>query len=308
MNLSQLRKAFMNLNNINFNHLYYFYVIANENSLSGATKVLNVSQPTLSQQLKQFEEFMGAELFNRSSRSLELNENGRFVQAYATEIFEHSRRMLTSFSYRQKLSLEEQFRIGVTTSTSKSYASKLLTPLFEDQKIGVSVVESSMDDLIQKLHSFELDFILGEEPQKYLQTKGTEVQVIKKPQHYFVCGKKFDHHVNNIPEDLNSVPYFKYTALYGLQKELDIFFSEHDVLPSVVGETDDIGLMLSATEVNHCFCVVPDLAANELIKTGRLRVLGEFETEASKVCAIFLKEHKNESVQSTIETIKRSFQ
>jgi DNA-binding transcriptional LysR family regulator len=66
--------------------------------------------------------------------------------------------------------------------------------------------------------------------------------------------------------------------------------------------------MLSATEVNHCFCVVPDLAANELIKTGRLRVLGEFETEASKVCAIFLKEHKNESVQSTIETIKRSFQ
>ena len=75
------------LNSLNFNHLYYFHIIAKEGSLAKATSVLNVSQPTLSQQLRKFEDNIGRELFGRKGRSLELNQEGKYIFQHTTKIF-----------------------------------------------------------------------------------------------------------------------------------------------------------------------------------------------------------------------------
>lgn len=45
--------------------LRYFLVIAEEGSISKASEVLHITQPTLSRQIKEMEEELGAELFIR---------------------------------------------------------------------------------------------------------------------------------------------------------------------------------------------------------------------------------------------------
>ena len=60
----------------NYHHLYYFYIIARQGSISLAARQLSLAQPTLSAQLKQFEEYLGVKLFNREKKGLSLRKKG----------------------------------------------------------------------------------------------------------------------------------------------------------------------------------------------------------------------------------------
>ncbi len=292
------------LNSINFNHLYYFYIISKEGSLAKATLVLNVSQPTLSQQLKSFEDQIGHQLFSRRGRKLELNKNGKYIYDYATRIFKQAEDMLIGFSYNQKSTTKFYFNIGITPSVSKGFATKLLKPIFVDQNIGISTIEGPLNLLVDRLQSFDIDFILSELPSEDQMPKGIQSFSIRKPNYYVVCGQNFSAKKLNLPQDLNGKPYFKYTINNELQKEVDAYFYKNDVLPSVVGESDDLNIMLSATEMNHCFSIVPDTAATNLIEENRLIKLGEFKSEKSHVGALYLKTVTNKHIEEILTKIK----
>ena len=66
--------------------LKYFITVAQEQSFSKAAKVLNVSQPALSKQIKDLEEEYQITLFNRTTRSLSLTEEGRLFKEQANQI------------------------------------------------------------------------------------------------------------------------------------------------------------------------------------------------------------------------------
>ncbi len=55
---------------INYHHLFYFKTIAEEGSVSKAAGKLRIGQPTLSAQLKQFEDAIGVQLFERQHKKL----------------------------------------------------------------------------------------------------------------------------------------------------------------------------------------------------------------------------------------------
>jgi DNA-binding transcriptional LysR family regulator len=66
--------------------LRYFVTVSDEGQITRAAKRLNMAQPPLSQQLKQIEEELGATLFIRNSRSVELTEAGMLLYQRAVSI------------------------------------------------------------------------------------------------------------------------------------------------------------------------------------------------------------------------------
>ena len=62
---------------LNYHHLLYFWAVAKEGSLRRASELLHVSQPSISAQLKQLEESLGAPLFTRTTRRLILTDTGQ---------------------------------------------------------------------------------------------------------------------------------------------------------------------------------------------------------------------------------------
>ena len=71
----------MTPNALNYHHLLYFWAIAKEGGLRRASELLHVSQPSISVQLNQLEESLGAPLFTRTSRRLILTDTGQKVLA-----------------------------------------------------------------------------------------------------------------------------------------------------------------------------------------------------------------------------------
>ena len=66
--------------------LKYFLVVATERNISNAAKILFVSQPALSKQLKELEEELGVILFKRRNRNITLTEDGVYFLSKTKEI------------------------------------------------------------------------------------------------------------------------------------------------------------------------------------------------------------------------------
>ena len=72
---------------MNVNHLKAFYAVAKAKSFTHAAKQLNVSQPTLSMQVKSLEKRFAVPLIKRNKKTFELTEEGNIVFGHAEKIF-----------------------------------------------------------------------------------------------------------------------------------------------------------------------------------------------------------------------------
>ena len=63
-----------------------FYAVAREGSFTAAAKVLRVSQPTLTSQVRDLETTYGVKLFRRHGRGVEMTETGRTLLSIAHRI------------------------------------------------------------------------------------------------------------------------------------------------------------------------------------------------------------------------------
>ncbi len=63
-----------------------FYAIVEEGNISNAAKRLNIAQPPLSKQMKQLEDNLGVQLFERGSRRIRLTEAGQLLRARVEQI------------------------------------------------------------------------------------------------------------------------------------------------------------------------------------------------------------------------------
>ena len=64
---------------INYHHLFYFWTVMREGSITAACKKLTLAQSTVSAQLGKLEQTLGGKLFKRQGRLLEATDLGLMV-------------------------------------------------------------------------------------------------------------------------------------------------------------------------------------------------------------------------------------
>lgn len=100
-----------------FRHFRYFLAAADELHFTRAARRLGVAQPALSQQIRQFEDELGTQLFHRLTRGVELTEAGRALLPYAQAALAAAEEGAAS-ALRAAQGELGQLRIGFTSSAS----------------------------------------------------------------------------------------------------------------------------------------------------------------------------------------------
>lgn len=268
---------------INYNQLFYFYVVATEGSVKAACKKLHLTQPTISGQLKTLEEDLGFQLFDRKHRRLELNEQGKEVLKRAEKIFILGEELLVNLpgesnSYRQEV------RIGAMSSLPNSFLHDFTMSIWKDSTISAHITHASLSELIKSLDNGQLDLILANSPYQ----RGKKYHSINLGSHGLIAvgAKKFAGLKRGFPRSLDQVPYLPFSANNQLQAEIDFFLDSNNIRPDRLGSVDDAMFIRQAAEHGMCVAILPELTVRGALKSKALVRLGEVQQVTTNAWAI----------------------
>ena len=71
---------------INFSQLRSFHVVAQTQSITEASKLINISQPTITKQIQLLEEYYKVSVINRHARGVTLTELGKSLSVSYTHL------------------------------------------------------------------------------------------------------------------------------------------------------------------------------------------------------------------------------
>lgn len=143
-----------------FRVLQYFLAVTREGNISAAAQSLNLSQPSLSRQLKDLEDELGAKLFIRGNRRIELTEEGLILRKRAGEIMQLVELTESEIS-EVKNNISGTLSIGAGESLSMHRITEVFRRLKENYPdIRLNVVSGDTEDLQDRVDRGLLDFAL----------------------------------------------------------------------------------------------------------------------------------------------------
>jgi len=143
--------------------LKYFVATAESLNFSEAAKRNYVTQSTLSQQIKQLENEMGVQLFERNNRSVFLTEAGKELLPFAIDAIHAVDNCQQRIMDLQHF-LTGTLNIGVTYSFSPIVMESIFTFMERFPKVKLNVYHKSVEELMEMLHCRKVDFVLSFKP------------------------------------------------------------------------------------------------------------------------------------------------
>lgn len=106
--------------------LRYFLTVVREESITKASEVLHITQPTLSRQLAQMEKDLGVKLFDRGTRKIKLTNEGILLRRRAEEILQ-----LVDKTEKELVEQEEQVEGKISMGCGEIAAVQLLSQIIK---------------------------------------------------------------------------------------------------------------------------------------------------------------------------------
>lgn len=224
----------------NYHHLYYFYNVAKEGSVSRAAKTLRLAQPTLSAQLKQFESWLDRKLFLREGKSLILTEDGLRVLSYAKTIFDAGKEMIDHLTDSPSKG-RGRLQIGVSGFIPKTIVDSLIRFVLEKSAgTYISVVEKEPSAMQADLETHKLDMILNDLPFRADREEGLENFLLARIPVVFCASRALAARHRSIPSSLNGAPIILPTAQSQTYHALQEYFLARKIKPDIIAEIQDV--------------------------------------------------------------------
>ena len=293
---------------LNYQHLFYFWNVANFESISQAAKHLRLAQPTISAQLKQFESVLGEKLFERSARNFKLSEVGQITYRYAEQIFSLGNELLDVIDGKS-LDYLKDFRIGISDVVPKSLSYRLIEPaLRPDSGASVSCFEDKTERLLADLAIGEIDLVIADRPippnvkvkafNHFIGESGISFMAIKKISQQ--CRKNF-------PKSISDSALILPTSESAIRSEIEHWLDQRSISIKCVASFQDRGLMKIAAREGQGIIPVPTVIEKEVKKEFHLEVLGRTSEIQEKIYLISLERRlKNPLMAKICEEAQRN--
>jgi LysR family transcriptional regulator, transcriptional activator of nhaA len=270
---------------INYHHLFYFMTIAESGSISKAAEALLLGQPTLSAQLKQFEETLGVQLFERQHRKLILTEHGQLALDYARNIFKMGGEMYEALHDRlrpTKISLQ----LGALDCIPKQVMLELTQSALNISPCSIALKEGRFEELMMELLAHRIDLVISNFLPQLEATKGLFHRRISREPLAIYGSPGFKSLRKKFPQSLNGQPVVLPTYDSQMRYDLEHWFKLNQINVDVVAETQDIALKkLMAT---NGMAIIPAAAhsVQAQLKAGELILIGELQNLREEIYLI----------------------
>lgn len=293
---------------LNYHHLLYFWAVAKEGSVASAAKMLRLSQPTISGQVRTLEGSLELKLFERVGRRLRLTDDGQMVFRYADEIFGIGRELLDTVKSRPT-GRPMRLHVGISDHLPKLVCHDLLVPaLHLDEPVHITCYGDKTERLLANLAVRGLDLVLSDAP------VGGNVKVRAFNHLLGECGLTFfatsalaREHRRGFPQSLDGAPLLVPTQDSPVRRSLDQWFESLGIRPRFVAEFDDSGLLKNFGQGGAGIFSAPTVVEDEIRQQYGVTVVGRSDDVVERFYAITVERRiKHPAVVAISEAAKRN--
>lgn len=268
----------MDVEQMNFHHLRYFWAVAKAGNLTRTAARLRVSQSALSSQIQQLEAQLGHALFQREGRQLVLTEAGRMALAYAEDIFATGAELLSTLDRGRRP--EQVLRLGAVATLSRNFQESFVRPLLDEPGVRLCLESGALDDLLVRLEALALDVILANRPPARAPGRGFRCRRIARQPVSIVGPRRLAPF--RFPDDLADAPLLLPGPASDIRSEFDALCEQLGVSVHILAEVDDMATMRLLARDSRTLALVPSVVVRDELRAGTLHehcvVPGLFET------------------------------
>jgi len=232
---------------LNYKHLYYFWVAAKEGGMSHAAARLGMAVQTVSAQVRLLEQSLGHALFKPAGRGLVLTEAGQTALKLAEQIFLIGEQLPAAV---RDAATQHAVRlvVGISDGLPKLAVRDLLEPVMDEPHLRLMCHEDEFDDLLADLALHRLDVVLTDRP----APGGSNLKLFSTQLGDFATGlfareELAKRHAANFPASLDAAPLLLPSRHHALRARIDRWLEnlqqEYKVRPRIVGEFEDNALL-----------------------------------------------------------------
>ncbi|EFV11692.1 transcriptional regulator CynR [Segniliparus rugosus] len=243
-------------------HLRYLLAVAEHGNFTRAAEELHISQPTLSQQIKQLERALGAQLLDRTGRTVRLTDAGAAYTA-------HARRALRELAAAERAVHDVHdlsrghLRLGVTPTFTAYLVGPLAAELHSRHPgVGLTLAELPQDRMETALLADDLDLgiaFAGSHP------PGIAASALFTETLSLVVGAPRAQTLPNpLPvHALEDEHLALLSADFATRGHIDAYFAEHRVAPRIAVEANSIQALTEIVRRASLATVLPDAITHE---------------------------------------------
>lgn len=285
-------------------HLKIFLAVAETGKMSRAAQKLYITQPSVSQAIRELEEYYQVLLFERISKRLHITEHGQRLYGYA-------RQAVAQFDLLEenmKKNVKEKLRIGATVSVCKGVLPCLVYQFRKEYPdIEIYSCEGNSRAIEQKLLNMELDVGIIEG-----KVKSRELISIPMIDDFMVlaCGQQHPFANKEIlhVEELQGEEFAMRERGSGSRELFEEYLQRHHIRIKTVFEENTPEALISAVKIVGCLSVLSVRLIEQEIRRKEICIFQQAEKEWNR-CFSFVY-HKDKFVtkgMKAMEEITRAY-
>lgn len=289
---------------LNYHHLLYFWLAAREGSVTKASALLRLSQPTVSGQIRLLEQSLGGKLFQKSGRQLALTEFGRMVYRYADEIFGIGRELVDVVKGRPP-GRPARLTVGVSDVLPKLLVFRILDPVIAmKDTVRMTIHEDHPERLLAELSLQAVDLVLSDTPvAPHVHVKAYNHLLGTSPVGIYARPKTAAKFKANFPRSLDGAPWLLPVENSSLRRSLDQWFDKHGIRPDAIAEFQDSALLKVFAEAHDALFAAPSVTDAELRRIYGTAPVGQARGIEERFYAITVERRvKNPAVMAIADS------
>lgn len=235
----------------------YLLAIDEHRNFTRAADALFVSQPALSQKIRQLEEDLGAQLFDRSGRAVTLTDFGTTYLAFARRAFRD-----LETAQRALQDVEDLSRGELRLAFTPTFTEYLVAPLIEQfyslyPGVKIELKELSLDEVEAALADDRVDLGFG-----FVDVRSDDIEAEPLYPERLTLVVGATHPLVSesraiTPEQLARTPLALLTTGFVSRDYVDHYFNTYDLTPSVALQVNSISAVLKIVSRGHIATILP---------------------------------------------------
>ncbi len=265
------------MRDFSFHHLLYFRHVAHAGGVSAAARKLHVTQSTISSQVRELERVLGHALFERKGRQVVLTPAGRLALRYADEVVALGGDLRTALD-GQATGGEVRLRVGIADVVPKLVAHQALMPALSlSHPVRLSCGEDKAERLLADLAVHAYDLVLIDHPTPPGSSHAHHHLLAESAISFLAPTEQASTLRRTFPKCLGRAPLLLPAEGSQMRHELDQWFAQQGMKPTVVGEFVDNALLKVFAESGVGICPVPSIMEDEAVARYRMVSIGRIE-------------------------------